>query len=162
MILIDPDQIKQVFWNLAINAFQAMPHGGTLSVSARRFSSKKKKSAYTSQGFGLGNTIDPNHVEIIFKDTGEGIQKENCNKIFYPFFTTKNSGSGLGLSIVQRVIEEHLGKIEVQTQTGGTSFHILLPLDEIDPTGVSETAHPVSGKVEASSNGPLNTQNMVN
>ncbi len=148
MILIDPDQIKQVFWNLAINAFQAMPRGGTLSISAQRSSSKKIKSSYAPKGSSAKIHADPDQVEIIFKDTGEGIQKENFNKIFYPFFTTKNSGSGLGLSIVLRVIEEHLGKIEVQSQASGTSFHIVLPLDEISAQTISETAHSLSGEVQ--------------
>jgi signal transduction histidine kinase len=162
MILIDPDQIKQVFWNLAINAFQAMPRGGALSISAQRFSSIIAKTNYPPGADNTENPADPNQVEIIFKDTGEGIKKENLNKIFYPFFTTKNSGSGLGLSIVQRVIEEHFGKIEVQSQPGGTSFHILLPLDELASKPISETAHSISGEIQADSDGPLRFQNVVN
>lgn len=162
MILIDPDQINQVFWNLAINAFQAMPRGGTLSISAQRFSSKKAKAIYVPEEAGTGNPADLNQVEIIFKDTGEGIQKENFNKIFYPFFTTKNSGSGLGLSIVQRVIEEHLGKIEVQSQPGGTSFHIFLPLDELAAKPISEIEHSISGEVQAESRGTSTIQSRVN
>ncbi len=161
MILIDPDQIKQVFWNLAINAFQAMPRGGTLSVSARRFSSKKENSFYPPRGTDSGSAVDLDQVEIIFKDTGEGIQKENFNKIFYPFFTTKNSGSGLGLSIVQRVIEEHFGKIEVRSQPGGTSFHILLPWDELASKPVSETAHTISGEVQANNDEPLRIEEPI-
>jgi len=161
MILIDPDQIQQVFWNLAINAFQAMPRGGTLSVSARRFSSIKVKSSHTPEGSGTENQIDTDQVEIIFKDTGEGIQEENFNKIFYPFFTTKNSGSGLGLSIVQRVIEEHFGKIEVQSQPGGTAFHIFLPLDELSSKPISEIEHSISGEIQAGSDGPLRVQNVA-
>jgi two-component system sensor histidine kinase PilS (NtrC family) len=138
LIMIDPDQIKQVFWNLSINAFQAMPTGGTLTISTRLLSSKPDRS---DAGFRKGNspssplkegesTLAADQVEIIFKDTGNGIRKEDLPKIFYPFFTTKNSGSGLGLSIVQRVIEEHGGKIEVQSSPEGTGFFMRFPLEE--------------------------------
>lgn len=139
MIMIDPDQIKQVFWNLSINAFQAMPSGGTLTISTQRISSKEIRSE-TSPKRAESHPMIPNkekafgggadRVEIIFKDTGNGIRKEDLPKIFYPFFTTKSSGSGLGLSIVQRVIEEHFGRIAVQSSPEGTEFSIVLPLNE--------------------------------
>lgn len=126
MILIDSDQMRQVFWNLSINAFQAMPQGGTLTISTGRSPSGKGRGVpFGRDGGSLGD-----QVEIIFNDTGEGIKKEDLSKIFYPFFTTKSSGSGLGLSIVQRVIEEHFGRIEVGSDEKGTTFVIYLPLDE--------------------------------
>ncbi len=121
MILIDPDQIRQVFWNLAMNAFQAMPEEGVLTISTRRTRPKKGKS-------GRG---PDERIEILFTDTGGGIQKGDLSKIFYPFFTTKSSGSGLGLSIVQRIIEEHTGEIRVESSPKGTTFFIALPLDEL-------------------------------
>ena len=120
MIFIDPDQIKQVFWNLSINAFQAMPEGGALTISTRRVFSDKRK--------GLGSPRGG--AEIVFKDTGEGIRPEDLPKIFYPFFTTKSSGSGLGLAIVQRVVDEHFGKIDVKSGPEGTVFTVALPMDE--------------------------------
>lgn len=134
MMMIDPDQMKQVFWNLSLNAFQSMPAGGTLTISTRRIPSKpippdagsRKASSAPDKEAGAG--LD--RVEISFKDTGEGIRKEDLPKIFYPFFTTKSTGSGLGLSIVQRVIEEHFGKITVQSSRQGTEFLITLPLDD--------------------------------
>lgn len=121
MLLIDPDQIRQVFWNLSMNAFQAMPEGGALTISTRRARPKKGKSAAAPE----------EGVEILFADTGGGIRKEDLSKIFYPFFTTKSSGSGLGLAIVQRIIEEHTGEIRVESSPQGTTFFITLPLDEL-------------------------------
>ncbi|MFQ5781108.1 MAG: nitrogen regulation protein NR(II), partial [Nitrospiria bacterium] len=161
MILIDPDQIKQVFWNLAINAFQAMPQGGTLTLSAQRIFSKRGKGTYSAIKREAGNVIAPNQVEITFKDTGEGIKKGDLDKIFYPFFTTKSSGSGLGLAIVQRVIEEHLGKIEVQSGAGGTSFHIYLPLDERAVKAVPGTLPPDKARYQAEKRETLPIQNIV-
>jgi two-component system sensor histidine kinase PilS (NtrC family) len=121
MILIDPDQIRQVFWNLSMNAFQAMPEEGVLTISTRRVRPKKGRVPAASE----------ENVEILFSDTGEGIRREDLPKIFYPFFTTKSSGSGLGLSIVQRIIEEHTGEIRVESSPKGTTFFVTLPLDEL-------------------------------
>lgn len=119
MIPIDPDQIRQVFWNLAMNAFQAMPEEGVLTISTRRSRPKK----------GKGAAVPDERVEVLFADTGGGIQKGDLPKIFYPFFTTKSSGSGLGLAIVQRIIEEHAGEIRVESSPKGTTFFITLPPD---------------------------------
>jgi len=153
MMMIDPDQMKQVFWNLSINAFQSMPAGGTLTISTRRISSKpvtpeagsKKTFPASNKGEGAGADC----VEVSFKDTGEGISKEDLPKIFYPFFTTKSTGSGLGLSIVQRVIEEHFGKITVQSSRQGTAFFITLPLDEGGAPLNPEMFHMTEGVSQA-------------
>lgn len=133
MILIDPNQMRQVFWNLSINAFQAMPEGGDLTISTRRTQVKKGKPSAPEET-----------VEILFSDTGSGIKKEDLPRIFYPFFTTKSSGSGLGLSIVQRIIEEHRGEIRVESSPKGTTFCIALPLDELTRSERldAEAAHP--------------------
>lgn len=107
---VDTNQLKQVFWNLSINAIQAMPNGGELTID-------------------IGNeTQDSGFIEIVFKDTGTGIAKENLDFIFYPFFSTKEVGSGLGLAIAYRIVEEHKGKIKVESEIGkGTTFRIYLP-----------------------------------
>ncbi|MGH7450686.1 MAG: hybrid sensor histidine kinase/response regulator [bacterium] len=126
---VDFQQIQQVFFNLFLNAIDAMPSGGKLMVVARpqlttlqrvdrrrRHASSKKRTWYS---------------EVCVIDTGEGIPPENLQAIFDPFFTTKPQGSGLGLSIVYRIIEEHHGDIHVASQVGkGTTFAILLPIEE--------------------------------
>lgn len=107
-VTADPRKMKQVFWNLAVNAMDAMPSGGELTVG-------------THNRNGL--------VEITFSDTGTGISPENIEKVFYPFFTTKPNGSGFGLSIAYRIVEDHNGWITLQSGPEGTKFFILIPKD---------------------------------
>lgn len=112
---LDPDQMKQVFWNLAVNAFEAMPSGGQLTISTRR---------RWIGAAGKNGEI----IEISFEDTGEGIKKEALDKIFLPFFTTKKRGSGLGLAAVHRIVDLHGGWIRVDSQEGkGSQFVVCLP-----------------------------------
>jgi len=107
--MIDFDQLQQVVLNLVLNSIQAMPEGGKLSI-------------YTGYLKGL------NMVFISIKDTGIGIEKENYDKIFEPFYTTKDKGTGLGLAICSRIIENHKGYFEVNSSIGlGTVFTIKLP-----------------------------------
>jgi signal transduction histidine kinase len=104
----DAGMLRQVFLNLAINACQAMPHGGTLKLVA----------AAASRG----------RVELRVEDTGVGIPRENFQKIFDLYFTTKDHGTGIGLSMVYRIVQLHDGEIEVQSTPGrGTTFRVLLP-----------------------------------
>ena len=108
-IKVDKDKIKQVFWNLMINAAEAMPHGGTLTLFSQLSGDKK-------------------YVEVVFTDTGAGIPQEYLNKLFDPFFTTKGGGTGLGLAVSYGIIEQHQGKIEVKSEPGkGSVFTISLP-----------------------------------
>ncbi|MBX3301483.1 MAG: PAS domain S-box protein [Nitrospira sp.] len=112
---VDQDQMKQVFWNLAVNAFDAMPAGGELTITA---GSRKVDVA--------GRKADV--IEVSFHDTGEGIPKNNLDKIFLPFFTTKQRGSGLGLAAVHRIVDLHGGWIKVESHEGqGTRFGVCLP-----------------------------------
>jgi signal transduction histidine kinase len=105
----DPSMLRQAFLNLAINSCQAMPNGGTLRLVC----------APASDG----------RVEIRIEDTGVGIPPEHLQKIFDLYFTTKDHGTGIGLSMVYRIIQMHDGEIEVQSTPGsGTTFRILLPL----------------------------------
>jgi len=105
-------QMRQVFLNIILNAVQAMPGGGTLSVATRNCTEP------TSEG-----------VEVTVADTGVGIPKEQTEKIFQRFFTTKEEGTGLGLAIAHGIIQEHQGRIEVESKVGeGTTFRIFLPL----------------------------------
>jgi two-component system sensor histidine kinase PilS (NtrC family) len=112
----DPQRLRQVFWNLFINACQAMPRGGEITITARPFS-------YVNE--------DIDWCEIIIADTGQGIADDDRNRIFNPFFTTKTGGTGLGLAIVYRIIEDHQGTITVDSNPGrGTQFIIRLPIIE--------------------------------
>jgi len=115
----DPHQIRQVFWNLFINAAQAMPEGGTLRVELRKNSFPPAIS---------GGRV---HGEISVIDSGTGIGAEDLEKIFDPFFTTKERGTGLGLSIVHSIVEGYGGKVTVQSRKGkGSVFSVYLPLAE--------------------------------
>ncbi|MCP9438531.1 MAG: ATP-binding protein [Nitrospira sp.] len=115
MAQIDQDQMKQVFWNLAVNAFDAMPRGGRLTIATGR----RKVDVG-------GRKADV--VEISFQDSGGGIPKKNLDKIFLPFFTTKSRGSGLGLAAVHRIVDLHGGWIKVESQENeGTRFVVCLP-----------------------------------
>jgi two-component system sensor histidine kinase PilS (NtrC family) len=112
----DSQRMRQVFWNLLINACQAMPNGGEMTISAVSFSHDEDDAAW---------------CEIAISDTGQGIAHPYLDKIFDPFFTTKTDGTGLGLAIVYRIIEDHGGTITVETEEGrGTRFRILIPMIE--------------------------------
>ncbi len=107
-VFIDPQQIKQVFFNLIKNALEAMPDGGALKIA-----------------FGVGDVF----LTIAFQDTGHGIPASDMGRIFEPYHTTKSKGTGLGLMIVQRIVQEHGGQIEVSSKPrAGTCFRVLLPL----------------------------------
>ena len=112
---LDADHMRQVCWNLGLNACQSMPQGGTLTMSARR-------TSIPSGG------VEAEMIEIVFADDGVGIAEEHLGKIFYPFFTTKQGGTGLGLSVVYRVLDEHGGSVHVDSVCGeGTRVRLLLP-----------------------------------
>ncbi len=130
-LYVDGNQIEQVLMNLFINALDSMKPYGVLTFSAVR------KQRNIPPYF-----FDPRDVvEITVHDTGAGIKQEHLSAIFDPFFTTKPNGTGLGLSIVYRIIHEHHGHIEVQSELGkGTTFLICLPLTEkAMPTDSLET-----------------------
>ncbi len=113
----DPQQIKQIIWNLLINAVQAMPEGGDLTVELRRRLPIMDHPDQSPQ------------CEISISDSGTGIAEGDVRKIFDPFFTTKENGTGLGLSIVHRIVENYGGKVWVRSQLGrGTTFTIYLPI----------------------------------
>ncbi len=108
----DPAEIRQILWNLMINAMQAMPGGGTLSVTVSRDTLDDRMPA----------------VRIEISDTGCGIEPGQLEKIWEPFYTTKERGSGLGLAIVRRIVETHGGAVAVMSDARqGTRFSIRLP-----------------------------------
>jgi len=109
-VLVDSQQIMQIFLNLIMNGAQAMANGGTLTVKTYYDDIYKK-------------------VCIDVKDTGYGISEDNLKKLFSPFFTTKEGGTGLGLAITRRIVEEHKGEIKVKSKVGeGTTFTVELPI----------------------------------
>jgi two-component system NtrC family sensor kinase len=107
----DSLQLLEVFRNILINAFQAMPDGGWLDI-------------------GIKVALKEKEIKVWFKDTGHGISKENLSRIFTPFFSTKkNKGAGLGLSFAFQVIRSHSGRIVVKSmENRGTTFVIVLPI----------------------------------
>ena len=111
MILADANQIQQVFMNILLNAADAMPAGGVLTITSDLIP-------------------EDSFVQVRFSDTGTGIPEKNLNRIFDPFFTTKadKKGTGLGLAVSYGIIDRHRGQIEVQSEEGkGTTFIIKLP-----------------------------------
>lgn len=117
----DPEKISQVFFNLFSNARDAMPEGGTLTVTTKR----------VPQAILPSGRKDA--VEVKFRDTGCGIPEESLSKIFDPFYSTKETGSGtgLGLSVSYGIIEDHGGVIRVESAAqGGACFTVLLPVGE--------------------------------
>jgi len=99
--------LRQALLNLALNARQAMPNGGTLRIAA---------------------AVRPRGIEISVEDTGVGIKPEHLGRIFDLYFTTREKGSGIGLSMVYRTMHLHDGEIEVESTEGrGTTFRLLLP-----------------------------------
>jgi len=130
LVLADSDQIYEVFLNLATNALDAMPRGGTLKVSGRVITHAPAHRAAAPGGV----------LAISLQDTGVGIPSAHLDRIFDPFFTTKEvgKGTGLGLSITYGIVQEHGGWIDVASEEGtGTSVTVHLPVQQtaaVDPT----------------------------
>ncbi|MHB8881425.1 MAG: PAS domain-containing sensor histidine kinase [Thermodesulfovibrionales bacterium] len=123
MVDADGGQIGQVIQNIVLNAEQAMPAGGTVTISAKNESAPQK---------GLPPALTPgNYVCISIDDTGIGIAEESLTKIFDPYFTTKDKGSGLGLATSYSIIRNHGGMIDVKSEPGkGSTFSLWLPATE--------------------------------
>lgn len=123
-IKADPGQIEQIIVNMAVNARDAMPNGGSLTISTRN-------TTIRSYELGSDHEVPPGrYAEIIISDTGTGMPQQVVEKIFEPFFTTKSpdKGSGLGLATSYGIIKQHNGHITVNSIEGkGTTFHIFLP-----------------------------------
>jgi two-component system sensor histidine kinase HydH len=118
LVLMDTDQITQIFLNILINAVEATPRGGQVSV---RYD------------------VDEGRLHIIIEDTGAGIPKENLDKLFDPFFSTKKKGTGLGLAIVRSIVEGHGGEIEVESEPEvGTRFTVTFNTYQAPAENVSE------------------------
>lgn len=117
LVQIDIDQIKQVFLNMILNARDAMPQGGVLRLT----------TTYDRRQYA-----QPSYLEVKFSDTGQGIEKSDLEKIFAPFFTTKEKekSTGLGLTVSNEIVRGHKGRIEVESEIReGTTFSIKLPVN---------------------------------
>jgi len=125
-IFVDFHQIEQVFFNLIINAIDAMSKGGTLTIRARL---PEETKLMIDRRQRIPKLFSDVYNEITISDTGIGMDNDTLNNMYNPFFTTKSYGTGLGLSIVYQIILEHGGQITVESEIGkGTSFRILLPV----------------------------------
>ena len=112
-VLADPEKMEQVTMNLCLNAIQAMPQGGILTIGTEKPSAAARGGTYAC---------------FVVRDTGEGIRRHDLQKIFDPFFTTRENGTGLGLAIVKKFVEFHGGHIDVQSRIGdGAAFRVFLP-----------------------------------
>jgi CheY-like chemotaxis protein len=120
---VDEGQISQVINNLIINADQAMPQGGVVRVKIENLEKKREDNLPMPDG---------EYLRISIQDHGIGIQEQHLQKIFDPYFTTKQKGSGLGLAIAYSIIKKHNGHISLESRLGeGTTFHIYLPASRV-------------------------------
>jgi two-component system, NtrC family, nitrogen regulation sensor histidine kinase NtrY len=126
-IAADPELLHRALSNLVLNAMDAMPKGGTLTLRTRR---------------------DDGKVAVEVCDTGSGLTPEECERIFTPYYTSKQHGTGLGLAIVQSVVSDHGGRISVHSEPGkGTTFVIELPsnVDALPPA--ASLKEEIAGKL---------------
>jgi PAS domain S-box-containing protein len=139
LVEADAGQMSQVVNNLLINAHQAMPAGGAISITGENMTIDEQTAVPLPPGF---------YVRLIVKDTGVGIAKELLPKIFDPYFTTKENGSGLGLASCYSIVKKHGGHIAVESRPGaGATFTIYLPavLGKVEDKQVGES-QPVTGR----------------
>jgi CheY-like chemotaxis protein/two-component sensor histidine kinase len=131
----DKGQIGRVVQNLVINAVQAMPQGGSLQIIVRN----DPQPDATRPGLAAGD-----YIKIAISDTGQGIRPEDLPRIFDPYFTTKSSGTGLGLAAVYSIVKKHRGHIEVDSEPGrGTTFCLWLPaLRDRQAVNARQAPHP--------------------
>lgn len=122
-IMMDPDQMQQIFLNLIINAVQAMPDGGKLTITV----CEQGKDGIDERAIRIPGS--DRVLAIRLEDTGKGIEGKYIDRIFDPFFTKKSKGTGLGLAISRRIIQEHGGDIAVKSEVGkGSIFTVYLPV----------------------------------
>ncbi|HEV7765802.1 MAG TPA: PAS domain S-box protein, partial [Thermoanaerobaculia bacterium] len=139
-LLIDGDanQLQQIFTNLILNARDAMPHGGKLTIEVVR------EQPNARMPFGVVARPE-RFAHCIVRDTGVGMPPETLRHIYEPLFTTKKSGTGLGLAVAHQVVQRHGGDIFVESTVGvGTTFHIFLPLAEDSATATAAVEHAIA------------------
>jgi signal transduction histidine kinase len=142
VLRLDPVQMKQAVINLLINALEAMPSGGTLTVTTRVVGPVQGQTTGRQEGDGVGSQdgrpapfpAPTAWATLSVADTGGGIPTEILGDVFNPFFTTKEVGTGLGLTLVRRITRAHGGRVEVDNRpSDGVTFCLWLPVDA--PTG---------------------------
>jgi len=117
-IYVDAEKIKQVLWNLILNARDAMPDGGSIAVATRE----------------IGET----QIELIVEDSGPGVSEIDPERLFQPFFTTKPEGVGLGLPISRKIVEQHGGTLRLENRPeGGARATVVLPVKTDNQTDLS-------------------------
>ena len=120
---LDPGQIRQAFLNLIRNAAEAMPEGGTVTITAGQIDHTESRRAEGQASRGA--------IEIHITDTGPGIPAENLDRIFEPFFTNKEGGTGLGLAIARQIAVDHGGSLVCESTQGvGTTFRLIIPIPD--------------------------------
>ena len=128
VVLADSTQVRQILWNLLLNAVQAMPDGGRIQISVADAGPEPQEGASEDRNEPKG---EGGFVEVMVADTGVGIAPEVMERIFDPFFTTKPDGSGLGLATVHRIVEANGGSLCVESHVGeGTVLRVRLPRTE--------------------------------
>jgi two-component system sensor histidine kinase PilS (NtrC family) len=126
--LADPTQVRQVLWNLLLNAVQAMPEGGRIRISVSEVGGEPQEGASEGRNEAKGGAA---FVEVAVADTGIGMAPEVLERIFDPFFTTRPDGSGLGLATVHRIVEANGGNLRVESSVGeGTVLRVRFPRRE--------------------------------
>ncbi len=135
-VFCNPTELREVFINLINNALDAMPGGGTITISTRSISQ--------------ADELKDDFIEITFADTGKGMSEEIRKKVFDPFFTTRRPhGTGLGMSVAYSIIKRHYGKIKVESQVGkGTTFNLSIPVrkDAVQKAAPSEPVREITTK----------------
>ena len=128
--LMDRGQLRQVFENLFLNAMEAMGEEGTLTIEVSTARAPAASSTpYRPVGTPVARTAFESYAIVRISDTGPGIPEEHLDKLFYPFFTTKKHGSGVGLSMAKKIVDSHRGVIDVASRPGeGTTFTVRLPM----------------------------------
>jgi signal transduction histidine kinase len=126
----DPTHFWQAIMNILLNAVQAMPDGGTIMISVKQFQNNEDHEEIVKVDTDYANA---EHAEIHIKDQGPGIDAQNLDKIFQPFYTTRSEGTGLGLAIVKRLSDENHWHLKVKSYPDeGTEFIILIPVEDLN------------------------------
>jgi len=149
-VVVDTTQIGQVVQNLVLNAAQAMPDGGDLKIEAENLVLEAPVELPLSPG---------KYIQLTFRDHGVGIAPQYLKKVFDPYFTTKHTGSGLGLAVVYSAVSKHDGYVSVESKLGrGTTFHVFLPASEgqaVTRSGAEVAVERGAGRVLVMDDEPL-------